>query len=73
MKPVEHIRRNVFRLTQAAFAEIAGVTQATVSRWENGEFEPNLDDLERIRGAAKETGRPWDDSWFFDAPEQAAE
>lgn len=69
MQPITHIRKNVFGLTQAAFAEVAGTTQATVSRWENGEFEPNRDDLERIRSAARERQLAWDDSLFFEAPE----
>lgn len=68
MQPITHIRKNVFGLTQAAFAEVAGTTQATVSRWENGEFEPNRDDLERIRSAALDRDLPWDDRLFFEAP-----
>jgi transcriptional regulator with XRE-family HTH domain len=68
VRPIEHIRRNVFQLSQAAFAEIAGVTQPTVSRWEAGEWEPNRDDLERIRQAALGSGKPWSDAWFFEAP-----
>jgi transcriptional regulator with XRE-family HTH domain len=67
-RPIEHIRRHVFQLSQAAFAEIAGVTQPTVSRWEAGEWEPNRDDLERIRQAAIESGKPWSDAWFFETP-----
>lgn len=72
MLPMRHIRQNVFGLPQAAFAEIAGTTQPTVSRWENGEFEPNRDELERIRAAAMDRHLPWSDAWFFEVPEQAA-
>lgn len=68
MRPVEHIRKSVFRLSQHAFAEVAGVSQATVSRWENGEFEPNRDELQRIRDAARDNGITWDDRWFFESP-----
>lgn len=68
MLPIAHIRSQVFKLSQAAFAEVAGVKQPTVSRWERGEFEPNRDDLERIRRAALDRGLPWDDSWFFEVP-----
>jgi transcriptional regulator with XRE-family HTH domain len=68
MQPITHIRKSVFGLTQAAFAEVAGTTQATVSRWEAGEFEPDRDDLARIRSAALERDLPWDDRWFFEAP-----
>lgn len=71
MLPMAHIRQNVFGLSQSAFAEIAGVKQPTVSRWEAGEFEPNRDELARIRAAALESGKPWDDAWFFAVPESA--
>jgi len=70
MLPMAHIRQNIFGLSQSAFAEIAGVKQPTVSRWEAGEFEPNRDELERIRAAAIASGKPWDDAWFFDVPMQ---
>jgi transcriptional regulator with XRE-family HTH domain len=68
MLPIEHIRSKVFKLSQAPFAEVAGVTQPTVSRWERGEFPPNQDQLERIRRAALERALPWDDAWFFEVP-----
>lgn len=71
MHTVEHIRKDVFGLSQAAFAELAGVSQATVSRWETGEFEPNRDDLQRIREAAISAGKDWQDRWFFEAPSEA--
>lgn len=70
--PIEHIRRKIFGgLTQTAFGEIAGTTQATVSRWENGELNPNSDQMRRIRTAAADRGKTWDDRWFFEVPEQA--
>ena len=69
MLPIEHIRKNVFDMSQAAFAEVAGVSQPTVSRWEKGEWEPNRDDLERIRRAAITAGKAWKDSMFFEAPD----
>jgi DNA-binding transcriptional regulator YiaG len=72
MLPMAHIRQNVFGLSQTAFAEIAGVKQPTVSRWEAGEFEPNRDELERIRAAAIESGKDWNDAWFFETPERVA-
>lgn len=69
MHPIEHIRRNVLGLRrQADFAVIAGVTQATVSRWENAEQEPSRDELARIRAEVISRHIPWDDSWFFEVP-----
>lgn len=65
MSVMRNIRRNVFSATQAEMARIAGVGQATVSRWESGEQEPNRDELERIRSAATARGIEWKDEWFF--------
>jgi len=72
MHPIEYIRRHVFdELSQAAFGGIAGTTQATVSRWENNELSPNSDQMRRIRTAATDLGKDWNDRWFFEAPEKA--
>jgi transcriptional regulator with XRE-family HTH domain len=68
MNAIRHIRSHVFALTQAEFAIVAGVTQATVSRWEAG-VAPSLDDLRSIRTAALERGLEWNDSWFFETNE----
>jgi transcriptional regulator with XRE-family HTH domain len=75
MNAIEHIRRNVFKVTQTAFSGFAGTTQASVSRWENNEQEPGLEEMARIREKASEMGIHWDDRWFFETPapaEQAA-
>ena len=73
MNPLEHIRSNVFQVTQSVFAEIAGTTQPSVSRWERGEQRPDHLEMERIRTEARERGIAWDDRWFFEIPaEQAA-
>lgn len=69
MTPIEHIRKNVLKLSQSAFADLAGTTQPTVSRWENGSLEPNREEMARIREKAVEIGA-WDDRWFFEAPPQ---
>jgi transcriptional regulator with XRE-family HTH domain len=68
MNAVEFIRTKIFKLKQAPFAEIACVSQPTVSRWEQGECvgsEPNREEMERIRNAAIDRGLEWNDSWFF--------
>lgn len=80
MNAIEHIRKRVFKLNQAPFAELAGVSQPTVSRWEDDSFpgsQPSRDEMNKIREAASKRGLPWDDSWFFqtfpdEAPEETA-
>ena len=69
MNAVAHIRKNVLGLSQMAVAELTGVAQATVSRWEKGELSPNLRELGILRDAAKAKGADWDDRWFFEPPE----
>lgn len=71
MNAIMDIRKNRFGVSQAAFAVVAGVSQATVSRWENGELEPKRRELARIRAAATTLGIEWSDAWFFDAQEAA--
>lgn len=71
MSTLKHIRTKIFKVTQAEFSTLAGVTQASVSRWENG-VAPSLDEMKAIRAAAEERGIEWDDKFFFEAPEDAA-
>lgn len=66
MKPLEHIRKNLFSVSQSAFSEIAGVTQATVSRWESGELEPGRAEMAAIREEAVRRNILWDDRFFFE-------
>lgn len=72
MKPIEYIRKHVLKITQAEMAAIADVTQATVSRWEKGEFGPSLDEAARIRAEAAAREIPLDDSVFFEVPAEAS-
>lgn len=69
MNAVQYIRTKVFNLSQAAFAaDVAEVSQPTVSRWEDERQEgsqPDRADMDRIRKAAIKRGLPWSDSWFF--------
>lgn len=67
MNAMRQIRTEVFKLRQHEFAAVAGVQQSTVSRWENG-GAPTLEELARIRAAAKERRLKWRDEWFFDPP-----
>lgn len=72
MNTMRHIRTSVFRVTQAEFGRLAGVGQATVSRWEGG-VAPSLEEMQAIRKAAFERGIDWDDRLFFEAPENSEE
>ncbi|WDR03653.1 helix-turn-helix domain-containing protein [Devosia algicola] len=67
MNAIRHIRKNIFKLTQADFAALARVQQSSVSRWEAG-GSPTLAEMQAIRDAAKERGIAWDDAWFFETP-----
>lgn len=68
MNNVRRIRTTLFRVSQAEFGAIAGVTQATVSRWEAGRLAPSLNELDRIRTTAKERGVQLEADDFFVAP-----
>ena len=60
-----HIRKQVLKMSQAEMAALTETSQATVSRWETGELEPDRAQMETIREAAKQRGLAWDDAWFF--------
>jgi len=66
MNTLRHIRRTVFKVTQVEMAGIAGVRQATISRWEQDDCTPSLSALKRIRKEARRRGLKWNDSWFFE-------
>lgn len=73
MSTIRHIRTELFGVSQAAFAQIAGTSQAVVSRWENGLVEPSLSDLKRIADEARARRLRFDERLFFkDAPPPAA-
>jgi predicted transcriptional regulator len=68
--PPKHINvmksvRDILSLRQNKIAEIAGVSQATVCCWEKGQWEPNRNELARIRNYALKHGYEWDDAFFF--------
>ncbi|MBY3582235.1 helix-turn-helix domain-containing protein [Rhizobium bangladeshense] len=75
MRPIEFIRTQVFKQTQAAFARLAGVSQSTVSKWEAGVLAPSQEEMVRIRSAAIRLAigwerEPWQDEWFFVIPKE---
>jgi DNA-binding transcriptional regulator YiaG len=75
MNTIQHIRTRVFGVTQAAFAELAGVSQPTVSRWESEGIkgsEPTREEMDNIRRAARDRGLVWSDELFFVVPGEAA-
>lgn len=62
---LRRIRCDIFRVSQIEMAEIAGVRQPTISRWERGLREPTLGSLKRIRAEALRRQLRWNDDWFF--------
>lgn len=70
MYPIRHIRKNIFKLSQTDFAQLAGVTQSAVSNWENG-GSLKSSEMSNIRFAARHLGISWKDEWFFETPEPA--
>jgi transcriptional regulator with XRE-family HTH domain len=71
MTPMLYIRRDVLKLSQVEMAEIAGVSQSTVSRWESG-VAPSLGELALIRAEALRRKVEWRDSMFFEPPPDAS-
>jgi transcriptional regulator with XRE-family HTH domain len=72
MNAMLYIRKNVFGVTQAEMACIAGVSQGTISKWETGTVDPDREDLGRIRKEAARRKLRWQDDWFFSAPRATA-
>lgn len=70
---MKYIRTKVFGVNQTDFAELAGVDQTAVSRWERGWRAPTHASQIRIRQAASERRLQWSDSWFYEVPPEAAE
>lgn len=71
LTPLRHIRRTILGVTQQRLAELTGVSQATVSRWEDGELFPSLNEMSAIRNEAIRLGKEWDDGLFFSTPESS--
>ena len=46
------LARSKTRLTQSEIAELAGVSQQTISAYETGRMDPTISTLERLLGAA---------------------
>lgn len=67
MTQIAHIRQSIFKMTQKDFADLAGVRQSSVSRWERGTPLSHRE-MAAIRSAAIERGILWNDAWFFEAP-----
>lgn len=67
MNYLKRIRTEIFEVSQAEFARIAGVSQPTIHRWESDEHAstPPLQEMNNIRSAAIKRGIDWRDEWFF--------
>lgn len=66
MNAMARIRHKVFGVSQHEMARIAGVSQATISKWEAGTQVPLITALKNIRQSAIRDCKPWDDKWFFE-------
>lgn len=71
MNPVRFIRSK-FGMSQEAFAELLGISQAQVSRLENDNNALMPGHQKTIREAARERGIEWQDAWFWEPPQEAA-
>ena len=65
MTQIFFLRTKIFKVNQAEFAKLSKVGQATVSRWENGESSPSLENIRTIRIAAAIRGLAWDHECLF--------
>ena len=73
MNPIKFIRSEVLGLNQHELAAVAGVSQATVSRWESGELHPGFMEMVKMRDEAERIGKPFEVSVFFQSvPKQKA-
>lgn len=73
MSALRHIRKTVLKLSQAEIAALVGVSQGTVSKWENGELSPSLEEVSALRAEAQRRSLAWDDRWFFETPSPSTE
>lgn len=56
-------RKELLGLKQRELADVLGLQDITISRWERGESQP---DMENLRALAKIVGKPI--GWFFEEP-----
>ena len=59
-KKIREYRERKF-LTQEELAKILGVTFVSISRWETGRFEPNMETKKKLVGLFKEAGMKIDE------------
>lgn len=71
MNPLRYIRTELFGLSQIELAKALKMSQAAVSRLENGETVLGADVMTLIRNLARKKKITWDDSLFFDVPKAA--
>jgi transcriptional regulator with XRE-family HTH domain len=70
LTPMRFLRERVLGVpNQHIFADMVGVKQATVSRWEAGEFRPSAAVMKRIEKLADQRGIALDYKWFFEVPQ----
>lgn len=69
MNPVLFIRKHILQLTQVELADTLDYKQASVSRWEAQGYFP-ADVQPKVRALCLEACPDWQDSWFFEVPDE---
>ncbi|WP_422363151.1 helix-turn-helix domain-containing protein [Pyruvatibacter mobilis] len=70
LTPPRYIREHVFGMTQLAFAQMVGVTQPMVSRYEKrGTFPAEVQ--RTVLDHARLLNKRFEPAWFFEVPAEA--
>lgn len=68
--PAKFIRTKIFDIpSQAAFAELLGLTQSAIARWETGARGISAKHKDAILALATKRGVDFQYSYFFEVPE----
>lgn len=71
-KRLKYIRETVFKENQTQFAAMLGISQPTYSDFEKRDSLPFIHQQTVRKVATERDDIDWQDSWFFEAPEEAA-
>ena len=71
LTPPSFVRRLVFGMTQAVYAEALGLRQGTVSKWESAGKFTSVEAMERVRALGEAQKIKFNDTWLFEVPDAA--